>query len=104
MRAVLAQSFERIHRSNLVGMGILPLEFTSGQSRESLGLDGYERYDIEIPSDLVPRAVLTVRAVCDDGQEKSFQVRCRIDSDIELAYYRNGGILPYVVRTKLGWN
>ncbi len=104
VQAVLARSFERIHRSNLVGMGILPLEFTSGQSRESLGLDGYERYDIEIPSDLAPRAVLTVRAVCDDGQEKSFQVRCRIDSDIELAYYRNGGILPYVVRTKLGWN
>ena len=99
VRAVIAESFERIHRSNLVGMGVLPLEFQEGQTRQTLGLTGYERYDIEgLDDSLSPRALLTVRATDMGGESKTFQVRTRIDTPEELSYYKNGGILPYVLR------
>jgi aconitate hydratase len=100
VRAVIAESFERIHRSNLVGMGVLPLEFTNGETRQSLGLTGFETYDIEgLDDNLKPRATLTVRATAPDGATKSFKVVCRIDTPEELNYYKNGGILPYVLRS-----
>jgi aconitate hydratase len=100
VRAVIAESFERIHRSNLVGMGVLPLEFTNGETRQTHGLTGFETYDIEGLDDatLAPRALLTVRARDDAGGEKTFQVRTRIDTPEELSYYRHGGILQYVLR------
>jgi aconitate hydratase len=94
VRAVIAESFERIHRSNLVGMGVIPLEFVNGETRQSLGLTGFEEVTIEGLSDtMAPRATLTVRA-----GEKTFQVRSRIDTPEEMNYYRNGGILHYVLR------
>ena len=99
VRAVIAESFERIHRSNLVGMGVLPLEFTDGATRQSLGLTGFETITIDGLSDsMAPRAVHTVRAVATDGAVKAFQARSRIDTPEELNYYRNGGILQYVLR------
>ena len=99
VRAVIAESFERIHRSNLVGMGVLPLEFTNGETRQSLGLTGFETYDIVgLGDDMKPRATLTVRATGKDGARKEFRVLCRIDTPEEMQYYRNGGILPYVLR------
>jgi len=99
VRAVIAESFERIHRSNLVGMGVLPLEFTNGETRQSLGLTGFETYTIEGLGDaLTSRAALTVVAQADDGSEKRFGVLARIDTPEEMQYYRNGGILPYVLR------
>jgi aconitate hydratase len=99
VRAVIAESFERIHRSNLVGMGVVPLEFRDGETRSSLGLTGFERYDIEGLSDsLSPRAQLTVVATAPDGSVKRFQARCRIDTPEEVTYYKNGGILQYVLR------
>jgi aconitate hydratase len=99
VRAVIAESFERIHRSNLVGMGVLPLEFKEGETRSSLGLTGFERYDIEGLSDSIsPRAELTVVATASNGSTKRFQVRSRIDTPEEVTYYRHGGILQYVLR------
>jgi aconitate hydratase len=102
VRVVIAESFERIHRSNLVGMGILPLQFEPGESAASLGLTGRETYSIEgIASGLRPRGDLTVIArndAADGGRERRFKVRCRLDGAIELDYYRNGGILPTVLR------
>jgi aconitate hydratase len=99
VRAVIAESFERIHRSNLVGMGVLPLEFTDGQTRQSLGLTGFETYDIEgLGDDMPARAVVTVVARSADGREKRFAARSRIDTPEELNYYRHGGILCYVLR------
>ncbi|MEA3247779.1 MAG: aconitate hydratase, partial [Gemmatimonadota bacterium] len=99
VRAVIAESFERIHRSNLVGMGVIPLEFTNGETRQSLGLTGFETFFIEGLSDtMAPRASLTVKAAGADGTAKTFRVRSRIDTPEELNYYRNGGILPYVLR------
>ena len=96
---MIAESFERIHRSNLVGMGVLPCEFMSGESRQSLGLSGFERYSIDGMGDtMAPRASLTVRAEGDGAVTKTFQVRIRIDTPEELNYYRHGGILPYVLR------
>ena len=96
VRAVIAESFERIHRSNLVGMGILPLQFASGQSASSLGLTGKERYDIpglrEMPKEL------TVTATTDEGTARAFKVSVRIDTPQELLYYKHGGILEYVLR------
>jgi len=98
-RAVIAESFERIHRSNLVGMGVLPLEFVSGQTRQTLGLTGFETFDIMGMSDgMKPRATLTVRATGDDGDVKEFQALSRVDTPEEMSYYRHGGILPYVLR------
>ncbi len=94
VKAVIAESFERIHRSNLIGMGILPLEFEAGQSTTSLGLSGQETFSIEgIAKDLAPGKKLTIRA-----GEKTFTARCRIDTPVELAYYQHGGILQYVLR------
>jgi aconitate hydratase len=97
---VIAESFERIHRSNLVGMGVLPLEFTGGETRQSVGLTGFETYDIEgVDDTLAPRKMLIVTATGADGTKKTFNVLCRIDTPEELNYYRNGGILPYVLRS-----
>jgi aconitate hydratase len=100
VRAVVAESFERIHRSNLVGMGVLPLEFTNGETRQSLGLTGFETYDIAgVDDSLSPRKTLTVKATGPEGKTTSFKVLCRIDTPEELNYYKNGGILPYVLRS-----
>jgi aconitate hydratase len=101
VKAALAISFERIHRSNLVGMGILPLQFMSGETPEALGLTGRERYDIEGIGEVRPGQTMTVRAVADDGSEQTFQARCRIDTPVEVEYYRHGGILQYVLRQLL---
>ncbi|HNP70421.1 MAG TPA: aconitate hydratase AcnA [Kouleothrix sp.] len=98
VRAVIAESFERIHRSNLVGMGVLPLTFLNGQNAASLGLTGRETFTIEGIEELQPGQELTVRAAAEDGSEKRFAVRVRINSEGELTYYRNGGILHYVLR------
>ena len=99
VRAVIAESFERIHRSNLVGMGVLPVQFLPGENRESLGLSGLERYSIEgIPLAISAGALARVRAFADNGAEKNFEAIIRIDTPMEAEYYRNGGILPYVVR------
>jgi aconitate hydratase len=100
VRAVIARSFERIHRSNLVGMGVLPLEFADGASASSLGLTGKELYDFEGLASLRPRQTLTARTR-GEGGEKSFRVTVRIDTPRELDYYRHGGILPYVLRQLL---
>jgi aconitate hydratase len=101
VRAVIVKSFERIHRSNLVGMGVLPLEFADGASAQSLGLTGRELYDLEGLANLRPRQSLTVRARGERGEEKVFKVTVRIDTPRELDYYRHGGILPYVLRQLL---
>ncbi len=99
VRAVIAESFERIHRSNLVGMGVLPLEFTDGQSRHTLGLTGFESFTIAGLDDrLTHRASLQVHATRADGSVATFGVRCRIDTPEELQYYKHGGILHYVLR------
>jgi aconitate hydratase len=98
VRAVIAESFERIHRTNLVGMGILPLEVLPGESAASLGLTGREAYSIRGVASLTPRSRVQVAAHADDGGVKVFEVACRIDGPIELDYYRNGGILPAVLR------
>ena len=101
VKAVIAESFERIHRSNLIGMGILPLQFSGSDNPESLGLDGKEIYSITgISSGLEPGAQLEVTART-DGQETSFIVQCRIDSRVELDYYRHGGVLQMVLRRML---
>ncbi|MBD3402169.1 aconitate hydratase AcnA [candidate division GN15 bacterium] len=98
VKAVLAESYERIHRSNLIGMGVLPLQFTSGESVGSLGLTGEERFTIEgLSNDLKPHQKLTVKAVGADG-EKSFEVIARVDTAVEVDYYRHGGILQMVLR------
>ena len=97
--AVIAESFERIHRSNLVGMGVLPLQFKDGASRQSLGLTGEEQFDIlGIEAGLKPRMDLTCRITRPDGSVEEIQLLCRIDTADELEYYRNGGILHYVLR------
>jgi aconitate hydratase len=99
VRAVIAESFERIHRSNLVGMGVIPLEFKPGETRHSLGLTGFETFDIEgLDDSMRPRAVLTVRATTVRATPKTFQAVSRIDTPEELSYYRHGGILHYVLR------
>ena len=110
VKAVIAQSYERIHRSNLVGMGVLPLTFKDGQSAESLGLDGTETFDIEVSDDVQPRQDIAVKAtklpsplgrgVGGEGEPKTitFTTTCRIDTPIEVEYYRNGGILHTVLR------
>jgi len=103
IRAVIAESFERIHRSNLVGMGVLPLELTNGDTRQSLGLTGFETFDIAGLDDaLKPRATLTVTARAADGTAKTFKVLARIDTPEEISYYKHGGILPYVLRQLVG--
>jgi aconitate hydratase len=102
VRAVIAASFERIHRSNLVGMGVLPLEFSAGQTWQSLHLTGEETFEIaSLGDDLKPRDELSIRAVSPEGNTTEFRVRVRIDTPIELEYYRNGGILQTVLRKLL---
>ncbi len=99
VRAVLASSYERIHRSNLIGMGVLPLEFEAGQSIETLGLTGQEQFTIRgIADGLTPGAVLTVEVTEEGGSTRRFPAHCRIDTPDELDYYKNGGILDYVLR------
>jgi aconitate hydratase len=98
--AVIAESFERIHRSNLVGMGVIPLEFMNGETRQSLGLTGFETFDIEGMNDeMRPHALVTVRATAKDGTVRTFKAQSRIDTPEEMQYYRHGGILPYVLRS-----
>jgi aconitate hydratase len=99
VRAVIAESFERIHRANLVGMGVLPLVFREGETAESLGLTGRERYTIEgIDDEITARKELTVRALADDGSEKRFTAIARLDTPVDVVYYKNGGILQTVLR------
>jgi aconitate hydratase len=98
IRAVIAESFERIHRSNLVGMGVLPLTFAEGASAGSLGLTGREVYDIPIHDDVQPRQVIEVTATREDGTSLVFPCVVRLDTDVEVEYYRNGGILHTVLR------
>jgi aconitate hydratase len=102
VKAVIAESFERIHRSNLVNMGLLPLQFLPGQSVAALGLTGHETFEIVGAADaLAPRGTVTVKATAGDGSVKSFEARVRIDTPEELVAFRNGGILPYVLRQLL---
>jgi aconitate hydratase len=100
-RAVLAESFERIHRSNLVGMGVLPLQFKPGQNAESLGLTGRETYTIHIDDTLKPRQDVPVDVTNEDGQTRTLTLICRIDTPVEVDYYRHGGILQTVLRNFL---
>ena len=102
VKAAIAESYERIHRSNLVGMGILPLQFHDGENLTTHGLTGRERFDIlGIDDSLQPKQALTVLAIADDGTETRFDVLCRIDTPVEVDYYRHGGILQYVLRQLL---
>jgi len=101
VRAVIAESYERIHRSNLLGMGVLPLEFRAGENRESLGLTGHEVFEIEGVSALAPKVPITVHAKSEDGRVKAFSVIARADTPEEVSYYRHGGILQYVLRQML---
>jgi aconitate hydratase len=98
VRAVIAESFERIHRSNLVGMGVLPLQFQAGENAETHGLTGTEKYTITGIASLQPRQDLEVKVTRDNGEEFSFTARCRIDTYNELEYFNAGGILHYVLR------
>ena len=100
VRVVIAESFERIHRTNLVGMGVLPLQYKAGENAASLGLSGAETYHVEGIAGSLNGAGRTanVRAVADDGKETRFQVDVRVDTPQEVEYYRSGGILPYVLR------
>ncbi len=101
VKAVIAESFERIHRSNLIGMGVLPLQYAKGESAESLGLTGHESFDISGLAGLEPGKKLTVKATGDEGEEKEFEVKARVDSPVEVEYLRNGGILQTVLRQML---
>jgi len=99
VKAVIAASFERIHRSNLVGMGVLPLQFHEGTTAQTLGLDGTETYDVVgLGEDLQPRQDITLRITRKDGSSQDVQVKVRIDTPIEVDYYRHGGILPFILR------
>ncbi|UCD90022.1 MAG: aconitate hydratase AcnA [Desulfobacterales bacterium] len=99
VRAVIAESYERIHRSNLVGMGVLPLMFKQGQSIDSLGLNGSETFFISGIEDIKPREIVQVKAVKPDGNEIHFEAIVRLDTEIDVDYFENGGILPYVLRS-----
>jgi aconitate hydratase len=101
IQTVLAESFERIHRSNLVLMGVLPLQFKDGESAETFGLTGKETFTVQVDETVKPRDLVKVTAVFEDGTEKSFEVVARFDSEVEIEYYRHGGILPMVLRNKL---
>jgi aconitate hydratase len=102
VKAVISESFERIHRSNLVGMGVLPLCFKAGETAASLGLDGTETFDVMLPSPLGPRCAVRVKATRGDGRVIEFETLCRIDTPVEVTYYENGGILQTVLRKMLG--
>ncbi|SDN29360.1 aconitate hydratase AcnA [Bacillus sp. OK048] len=101
IKTVLAESFERIHRSNLVLMGVLPLQFKEGESAETLGLTGKETIDVQVDENVKPRDFLKVTATDEAGNKKEFEVLVRFDSEVEVDYYRHGGILPMVLREKL---
>jgi aconitate hydratase len=101
VKAVIAESYERIHKSNLVGMGILPLQFKNGENVDRLGLKGDETYSILGIKELYPKRDLTVEVRNTNGKEKNFSVSTRLDSPIEIDYYRNGGILQTVLRKLL---
>jgi len=101
VKAVIAKSFERIHRSNLVGMGVLPLQFAAGDSVESLGIRGDETFDVAVPADIRPQQRLSVVMTRGDGSTRDIPVLCRIDTPIEVDYYHHGGILPFVLRELL---
>ena len=102
VRAVIAQSFERIHRSNLVFMGVLPCQFSDGASAQSLGIDGTETFDITgLEAGLHARQTVNLTIRKADGSERSVPILVRIDTPIEVDYYENGGILPYVLRQLL---
>ncbi|MEH7306758.1 aconitate hydratase AcnA [Neobacillus drentensis] len=101
IKTVLAESFERIHRSNLVLMGVLPLQFKEGESAETLGLTGKETIDVQVDENVKPRDLLKVTATDEAGNKKEFEVLVRFDSEVEIDYYRHGGILPMVLREKL---
>ena len=98
VKAVIAASYERIHRSNLVGMGVLPLQFADGETHKSLGLDGSETFTIHIDDNLKPRQTVKVEAKKEDGTVVKFDTVCRIDTPVEIDYFRNGGILHKVLR------
>ena len=98
VKAVIATSFERIHRSNLVGMGVLPLTFPEGENADSLGLDGTESFDIPASADLVPLSSMKVKATKENGEIIEFDAVVRLDTPVEVDYYRNGGILQTVLR------
>jgi aconitate hydratase len=103
IRAVIAESYERIHRSNLVGMGVLPLQFAEGESWKSLGLRGDETFDIPgLARDLRPHSTTPVTVTAPDGGRRQFDVRVRIDGEVEVEYYRNGGILQTVLKRLAG--
>ena len=103
IRVVIAESFERIHRSNLVGMGLLPLQFPAGQNAESLGLTGQETYEIRgVATALKGPKTVTVEARAGDGTTKTFEAKVRIDTPKEVEYYLHGGILEYVLRQLAG--
>jgi aconitate hydratase len=101
VRAVIAESYERIHRSNLVGMGVLPLQFQKGQNRSSLGLTGTGTFEIAIDDDLKPMQDVKVRVTNREGEPVEFTAVCRIDTPVEIEYFRNGGILHTVLRNML---
>jgi aconitate hydratase len=101
VKAVIAESFERIHRSNLVFMGVLPLVFKDGQNAASLCIRGDEKFDIVMPDPVEPRCDVTVRATRPDGTSFEFVAICRIDTPVEIEYFKNGGILHTVIRKKL---
>ncbi|RHW38240.1 aconitate hydratase AcnA [Lysinibacillus yapensis] len=100
IKTVIAQSYERIHRSNLVMMGVLPLQFMPGESADSLGLTGREEISVNLTDDVKPRDILTVTAKAEDGTVKEFKALARFDSEVDVDYYRNGGILQMVLRSK----
>jgi aconitate hydratase len=102
VKCVIAESFERIHRSNLVGMGVLPCTYKAGETASGLGLDGSETFDVEVPADLKPRQDLQVTATKPDGSVKRFTVLCRVDTPGEVEYLRHGGILHFVLRKMAG--
>ncbi len=101
VRAVIAASFERIHRSNLVGMGVLPLQFADSETWSSLGLTGHEVFHVDVPTDLQAGQPVTVQAIRPDGSQLQFTVTARVDTPVEVGYYRNGGILQTVLRKLL---
>lgn len=101
VRVVIAESYERIHRSNLIGMGVIPLEFSEGTTRKTLGLNGDERIDVEYLQTLEPGQHLVVKITYGDGRVQEISTRCRIDTATEMEYYRHGGILHYVIRQML---
>ena len=101
VKAVLAESYERIHRSNLVGMGVLPLQYKKGQNRSSLGLTGVGIFEILIDDKLEPMQDVKVVKTSPEGMKSEFVATCRIDTPVEIEYYRNGGILHTVLRKML---